>query len=88
MIKKTIKQIAYMLTSNRFRVAFLTVAADVVVLFGLELTPEKAEIVTTILTAMGAMMVAALSYRDPTSSRVEAIPGNISSKDLDEDKGE
>lgn len=68
-----ILKIGYMLQSNRFRVALLTLVADIVVLFGLELDADLAKHLSTLISSVGAMLIAALSFRDPTARQAAKV---------------
>lgn len=66
--KQILLQFAYMLTGNRWRVAILTIVADVwLLLGGHEIPDEKAELIAKLVTLVGSLIIAALTMRDPTS---------------------
>jgi hypothetical protein len=56
--------IAALATSKRFIVAVATALVDATVLFGLELPPDAADKVTTLLTALGGVVVLGISISD------------------------
>ena len=73
-----LQSIVTLATSKRFIVAVSTALVDVAVIFGLDLPPEAADKLSTLLTALGGVVVLGISVSD--HGKAMCLPPGIDHK--------
>jgi hypothetical protein len=68
-----------LLTSKRAMVALLTALVDALLLFGLALPPTTAEVLATLVTTIGAVLIAGISASD--TGKALTMPAGVGHKD-------